>query len=1374
MAERNHRIGFRRLGRSAVPALLLAAGLSPSSPVFAAVRTLESDSRHVLVEILPEEPLGSRLQGPNGEYLRLRIPGAGMTEEAGRPEVPLGSFQIAVPPGTRPSLRVVRQQWSASRAGAITPLPVRVGVRDPFGPDEVIEQDPVEGPEYTDLPEYPARPFELSDVRDLRGLRTVNVIWHGVIAEAATRSHRVLQSALLEVRFEADPLRAPTPSTRPAPSDPLWERTRAWPVLNGRQARSWTRGTPADGPSVGDLPWGPGTQVKVRIDQTRLVKIAYADLAAAGFPAGVPVAEVSVYQRSFAMDSVDDPAVPAADLFAAIPVPVILRDDGNGVFDGPDYILLYGRSFRDQWMTSGWEHENIFQDDNFYWVRRDPAGGARMTVRPAQAASSAADSLTSTPSTYFREDDVKYMDRPPDCGPGSQGFESEFFYRNNSQNLTGGDAGWSFNDPLPISDPLPGVTDTLVARVLPAGRTVYSSYSNVLDFTVNGTPVGTTSFVNSTVYGSSSSVLPPQNVIWKHPIPAGLLNGTSDTFNLRGRSYNSDGTVFGATRFLFDWYEIRYARQLIARSGGLLLSTRRGTPVDQRIRVRGFAGKDVLLIDVTAPATPEAVTVDSTQIVPDGSGGFDLRFGHDNSGGSWGTYLATRESQLAFVPGSDLQGIGPPTLLAAGVGARWVAVAYDDFVSGVQPLAAHRSAKYTTLVTPISQIWDVFGMGGRNPDAIKAYSAYAYHRWSEPVAFLLLVGDASEDHRGVSNNADPDFVPSHSLWTQYEGSPEESDQYYAEVTRSGPGQPWDDLSDIYVGRLPVGNLSELDWNVQRIVNYETQDPDGAWRRQAVLLADDAISGDLGGDLGRSYAFKAGELQFCEATQRYAESMLAHPYETLQPDVLCMSDWSHPCDRSCYDCGTVATTCGGSGCDPDTIDCETRLGVDCGNWYRCRTATCYVGEPNDEHTCSVNRMRATGHVALRDRLNAGALLWNFEGHAHRWFLTHEEIWYDNGTPAHKDGDLFKNWGKPFLFLGFACHLAEWDKFDEGGYDCMSENMMNLRQAGAPPDQPGGCIGVFASSGFEFLGPNLDFNEDVLDAFYYPERAADGAVLDGGGTTLPPVGDGLTYRWTLGESTTRARLMFQNRNSPVGQTRQAAQRFILLGDPALEPNVGSPGLEVTVNGIPVEDPAQAFSLNPDDVDQVEVAVTASDGRGVASWRVTDAGTLVDPSQYEILDPSGGADITADGVPLRQTLRYSFAPRRQSQAYTVEFGAVDGSGAEARFDLRVTRTFQFDISGGEPAVYPSPFDDETWFVYRTTQDLEHIRVDVYTVTGRRIRELHDGSLPANVQLKLRWDGRDGNGRDVANGTYFLVVQATSEDNQSDRRVLPVVKMR
>jgi hypothetical protein len=97
-------------------------------------------------------------------------------------------------------------------------------------------------------------------------------------------------------------------------------------------------------------------------------------------------------------------------------------------------------------------------------------------------------------------------------------------------------------------------------------------------------------------------------------------------------------------------------------------------------------------------------------------------------------------------------------------------------------------------------------------------------------------------------------------------------------------------------------------------------------------------------------------------------------------------------------------------------------------------------------------------------------------------------------------------------------------------------MNVRTP--DQDRPAGAIACFASSGFEFLQPNLAFNQDVLDAFFYPEKAVPGASLPDDGSP--------GYVWTLGEATTRARLMYQSRYPGDSQTRQAARRFVLLGD------------------------------------------------------------------------------------------------------------------------------------------------------------------------------------------------------------------------------------
>ena len=67
--------------------------------------------------------------------------------------------------------------------GAIVPVPDRVGVREPFGVDHVVEKEPREEAAYRSVAVQPAQPFELSGIAGMRELRTVSVIVHAAQAE---------------------------------------------------------------------------------------------------------------------------------------------------------------------------------------------------------------------------------------------------------------------------------------------------------------------------------------------------------------------------------------------------------------------------------------------------------------------------------------------------------------------------------------------------------------------------------------------------------------------------------------------------------------------------------------------------------------------------------------------------------------------------------------------------------------------------------------------------------------------------------------------------------------------------------------------------------------------------------------------------------------------------------------------------------------------------------------------------------------------------------------------------------------------------------------------------------------------------------------
>lgn len=55
-------------------------------------------------------------------------------------------------------------------------------------------------------------------------------------------------------------------------------------------------------------------------------------------------------------------------------------------------------------------------------------------------------------------------------------------------------------------------------------------------------------------------------------------------------------------------------------------------------------------------------------------------------------------------------------------------------------------------------------------------------------------------------------------------------------------------------------------------------------------------------------------------------------------------------------------------------------------------------------------------------------------------------------------------------------------------------------------------------------------------------------------------------------------------------------------------------------------------------------------------------------------------------------------------------------------------------------------------------HVRVDIVDLAGRRVRTFEDGALPAGTAV-LPWDGRDGRGRRVAAGVYFIRMQADGD---------------
>jgi hypothetical protein len=91
-----------------------------------------------------------------------------------------------------------------------------------------------------------------------------------------------------------------------------------------------------------------------------------------------------------------------------------------------------------------------------------------------------------------------------------------------------------------------------------------------------------------------------------------------------------------------------------------------------------------------------------------------------------------------------------------------------------------------------------------------------------------------------------------------------------------------------------------------------------------------------------------------------------------------------------------------------------------------------------------------------------------------------------------------------------------------------------------------------------------------------------------------------------------------------------------------------------------------------------------------------------------------------------------------------------------------------------YPNPFTNETYFTFRLSQIPEEVKIRIYTIAGRLIKEIVKTSAELNYDLnKIFWDGRDEDGDVIANGTYLYKLLMKNDDKvESVTQKLVIVK--
>ena len=164
-----------------------------------------------------------------------------------------------------------------------------------------------------------------------------------------------------------------------------------------------------------------------------------------------------------------------------------------------------------------------------------------------------------------------------------------------------------------------------------------------------------------------------------------------------------------------------------------------------------------------------------------------------------------------------------------------------------------------------------------------------------------------------------------------------------------------------------------------------------------------------------------------------------------------------------------------------------------------------------------------------------------------------------------------------------------------------------------------------------------------------------------------------------------------------------------------------------------------------------------------------------QFEVSD-TNSFEITLSGKKINfsslnttydtpnRRITFSYSPKLEDGDYTLS--AIGENIRPAGSDESSFVRF-FKVSSENKVLYPynfpNPFANETYFTFKLTQLPNELKIKVFTVAGRLIREIlvQKGDLNFDFN-RIYWDGRDEDGDILANGVYLYKI-ISYDDNET-----------
>ncbi len=825
---------------------------------------------------------------------------------------------------------------------------------------------------------------------------------------------------------------------------------------------------------------------------------------------------------------------------------------------------------------------------------------------------------------------------------------------------------------------------------------------------------------------------------------------------------------------LFDYFELLYHRALKAKSDVLAFSSPDTTgTINMKLRDFSTSGS-IFVFDVTDPYHPEVLDgfeVNSVQSKR------EIRFSSSLSS-ERKYYWASPDSRFRRLPRSGIERYFPTDLRNATTSPHMLIVCHEQFREAANVFKAYRETNLPYFSNPrldivtIQEVFDNFSGALPDPMAIRNYCRFLYDftdgSGSPLLTYLLLFGDANTDYKNIISQQ-PDYVPTNINLKRKIASgvgAYATDEWFAlmDSTDKIPGFA---LPDIAVGRLPSGSLGEAFFLVEKTIQYETADEFHPWRGKIILAADDEV-----------YSGGKNQIDFVLQSEFIATAVLPK-YIDFHKLYLTEFPWLgtiKPASRIYFlkkwNEGALIINYIGHGSSQAMADEQLFLGSDVAkleNGHKLplfMAMSCTIGDFDNPLSKSLSEKLllkegggAIGCITASQESFIGA-------NANLNYKVFKKIFSDTPGPPEP--------------LGVGLILAKIEAALSPAPNAFQvENNQKYNLLGDPS--------------LQLLIPRneLRFDNNDADTLIAGVRKMIGGSVYKGGTVdttfsgiahllvrepddLDPyitvLGSPLYYRYHRGvlyrgtSEVERGRFSFSFRvprfpsigpyiyltayaedGRRDGIVTKNTVDFALVGPSAsdpVEPDDGPPRVSMGFpGGLEVVKPGAILQAEARDADGINILSTINEGKQALIF--DDTNLPIDVTEFFAYD-HGGSDTS--GV-----LRYPLANISTGKHKAV-YKVSDSFGQTTIDTLFFAVTDPLDYYAEAVFNYPNPFSQSTHFLFMLS-DPGRIRLELFTVSGRRIRKLEESGSAGEAWVF--WDGRDETGDEIANGTYLYVAR-------------------